>query len=237
MTIRQAEISDEWQRMEMELRKPQKWDFLTGNLDKDYNSHIELLFDLLAGNMSKSGQGVYTTFLWFEKHISEAGRDVRMQGEKAIDLWRRIKAAFARINTWFCDGIPDSKATIYHYVGYLLSSGKANIQKLFNLADYKSKKEFESSLKNLIIDTIKDIDIDIDQLSYLDNNEEIKRILLLHNVLTCERIADGIYNRFPFDRYNKVASEYSGRGGWSLEHIFAQNSQDIIKDRRVARGH
>lgn len=232
LTIRQAEISDEWQRMEIELRKPQKWGFLTGNMDKDYNSHIELLFDLLASNMSTSHQGVYTTFLWFEKHISEAGRDPLMQGEKANELWRRIKVAFARINTWFCDSTPDSKATVYHYVGYLLSSGKANIHTLYNLADSKSKKDFEQALKSLIVGTIKDIDLE--QLSYLDNNEEIKRILLLYNVLTCEKIADGIYNRFPFDRYNEIAAENRGRGGWSLEHIFAQNSQDAIKDKRVA---
>lgn len=233
LTMRQSEINNEWHRIEIELRKPSKWGFLTGNIDKVYDSHIELLFDLLANNISKNDKKVYSTYLWFEKQIIGVGSDLRKQAEKAIELWSKIKEAYIKINAWFCDSTPDTDSTIYHYVGYLLASRKYKIQTLFNLIDGKSKKEFQKELRNLVLNTIKDIDLDA--LSYESNKEDVKLILLLFNVLTCVKIADGLYNRFPFDRYNAVAQECSGSGGWSLEHIFAKNSQDPIKDRKVAR--
>ncbi len=234
LSLRQSEINNEWQRMEVELRKPQKWGFLTGNIEREYDSHIELLFDLLAKNISKDAEdGHYTTFLWFEKQINDAGSDLLRQAEKAVELWNMIKNAFVRINTWFCDSTPDADSTLYHYIGYLLASRKEKIQTLFNCADGKSKKGFQQVLSRMVRDTIKDIDFD--SLSYEDSKEEIRLILLLFNVLTCAKIADGMYNRFPFDRYNAVAKESRGHGGWSLEHIFAQNSQDPVKDKKVAR--
>jgi len=234
LSLRQSEINNEWQRMEVELRKPQKWGFLTGNIEREYDSHIELLFDLLAKNISKGAEdGHYTTFLWFEKQINEAGSDLQKQAEKAVELWNMIKSAFVRINTWFCDSTPDADSTLYHYIGYLLASRKEKIQTLFNCADGKSKKGFQQELSRMVGDTIKDIDFD--SLSYEDSKEEIRLILLLFNVLTCAKIADGMYNRFPFDRYNAVAKESRGHGGWSLEHIFAQNSQEPVKDKKVAR--
>lgn len=229
LTMRQSEINNEWHRMEIELRKPSKWEFLTGNIDKVYDSHIELLFDLLANNLHKDNKKIYTTYLWFEKQIIDVGSDLRKQAEKAIELWSKIKNAFVRINAWFCDSTPDADSTIYHYVGYLLASRKAKIQTLFDLADGNSKKGFQMKLRNLVLNTIKEIDLN--ELSYETNKDDIKLILLLFNVLTCEKIAEGLYNRFPFDRYNAVAKDE----GWSLEHIFARNSQDPIKDRKIAK--
>lgn len=232
LTMRQAEISNEWHRMEIELRKPQKWGFLTGNVQNEYESHIELLFDLLANSISKGDEKLYTTYLWFEKQIMSVGTDLRLQAEKAVELWDKIKEAYARISLWFCDNTSDSDSVIFHYVGYLLAARKEKIQTLFDLADGKSKKSFTEALRELVLKTVKDIDLD--SLSYEDNREEIKMILLLFNVLTCMEISDGLYNRFPFDRYNDVAKESAGNGGWSLEHIYAQNSQDPIKNKNAA---
>ncbi len=76
--------------------------------------------------------------------------------------------------------------------------------------------------------------IKLDELKYGEDDDTIKMVLLLFNVLTCEKIADGMYNRFPFDRYNEIAKERRSRGGWSLEHIFAQNSRDPMKDPKAA---
>ena len=232
LTMRQSEINNEWHRIEIELRKPQKWGFLTGNINKEYDSHIEFLFDLMAKNPDNgSDRQSYTTYLWFENQINSAGRNPTLQGEKAIELWKQVKEAYARVNSWFCENY-NSETDIYHYVGYLLASRKAHIQNLYLNSFGKTRKEFKHYLKELVKNTIKDVKLD--ELKYDENKETIKIILLLFNVLSCEKIADGMYNRFPFDRYNDIANESSERRGWSLEHIFAQNSQNPMKEPKAA---
>lgn len=232
LTMRQSEINNEWHRIEIELRQPQKWGFLTGNINKEYDSHIEFLFDLMAKNPDNgSDRQSYTTYLWFENQINSAGRNPTLQGEKAIELWKQVKEAYARVNSWFCENY-NSETDIYHYVGYLLASRKAHIQNLYLNSFGKTRKEFKHYLKELVKNTIKDVKLD--ELKYDENKETIKIILLLFNVLSCEKIADGMYNRFPFDRYNDIANESSERRGWSLEHIFAQNSQNPMKEPKAA---
>lgn len=233
LTMRQSEINTEWQHIEIELRKPQKWGFITGNTNKEYDSHIEFLFDLMAQNkVNIDTHQKYTTYLWFERQITSIDPSPEIQADMAISLWEQVKQAYARINSWFCDDNIESNTSIYHYVGYLLASRKAQVHDLYNYSVGKSRKEFCNHLKKMIKKILNEIDIE--NLNYEENNDTIRILLLLFNVLTCEKIADGMYNRFPFDRYNKTAKENRNRGGWSLEHIFAQNSQDPMKDPKAA---
>lgn len=233
LTMRQSEINNEWHHIEIELRKPQKWGFITGNVHREYDSHIEFLFDLMAKNCANGEGGQkYTTYLWFENQVNAAGRKPEAQADMAIKLWEQVKEAYARVNLWFCDDNIESDTAVYHYVGYLLASRKAQVYDLYNNSLGKSRKGFRDYLKGLVKDTMKGIDLD--ELKYGENDDAIKTVLLLFNVLSCEKIADGMYNRFPFDRYNEIAKERRNRGGWSLEHIFAQNSRDPMKDPKAA---
>lgn len=94
---------------------------------------------------------------------------------------------------------------------------------------------FTQKLRNRILEYVNQINLN--DLNYEESNHsDIKNILLLFNVLTCENIADGIYNRFPFDRYNSIEKERKGSSGWSLEHIFAQKSQDPMKNPKAVKG-
>lgn len=260
LTMRQSEINDYWHHIEHELRKPQKWGFLTGNIQKDYANHIDLIFDLMANNIKSAEPEKYTTFLWFENQIKEAAendddieaeedsdydeidkkdsRSIR-QAKKAMELWDEIKKAYARINSWFADNSVDTKPTIYHYIGYLLASRRAEITDIYNASFKKSKKEFINYLYEKVRGVLFSEDngeikeIAIEDLEYGPNNAEIERVLLLFNVLTCQKIAKGVYNRFPFDRFNVIRKE-SKTNGWSLEHIFAQKSEEPINDRKKA---
>ncbi len=233
LTMRQSEINNEWHRIEIELRKPQKWGFITGNVNKEYDSHIEFLFDLMAKNRAKgTAEQKYTTYLWFEHQVNAAGRKPEVQADMAIKLWGQVKDAYARVNSWFCDNNVGSDTAIYHYVGYLLASRKVQVYDLYNDSFEKSRKGFRDHLRGLVKDTLKGIKLD--ELKYGEDDDTIKMVLLLFNVLTCEKIADGMYNRFPFDRYNEIAKERRSRGGWSLEHIFAQNSRNPMKDPKAA---
>ena len=228
LALRQSEINNEWHNIEIELQKPQKWDFLTANTSKTYESHIELIFDLLAQNKNQKN---YTTYMWFERQINQAGKDGKTQALSAISLWKEIKRAYARINSWFCDATPDTVPTIYHYVGYLLASQQIRLDTLFEKSKDLSQKDFIADLRKEVCNSIEHVDLDA--ITYESNPTAVKRVLLLFNVLSCEKISEGIYNRFPFDRYNAVEKERRGNGGWSLEHIFAQNSQDPLKGTKA----
>lgn len=228
LTLRQAEISNEWYRMETELQKPHKWDFLIGNSTKEYSSHIDLLFDLMP---EKEKQAQYSTYLWFEKQVADAGNNPKAQGEKALELWNRIKHTFGRINSWFCDATPDSAPTVYHYVGYLLATGDGKIREIFKDTEKLGKSALKKYLHNKILNIANSIQLD-DELTYDKDRKSIEKLLLLVNILTCEEIVDGAYNRFPFDRYNKIERERAG-SGWSLEHISAQQSKDPMKSPKA----
>ena len=233
INLRQAEISNEWQRIELELRKPEKWLFL--NIQEEYSSHIELLFDLIADQREKKN---YSTYLYFEKRIKEGSADVSNPKQRKIreaeitdGIWREIKQKFAIINSWFCNNSPHTRPTLYHYVGYLLATGHKNIKNL--IAKSSSDKDvFMKWLKDSIIESISGCDLT--SLSYENNYQAIKRILLLFNVLSCDKISRGNNNRFPFDRYGEI-EQHKFSCGWSIEHIHAQNSQEPIKSIKAIR--
>lgn len=223
LTLRQAEISNTWHAMETQLRRPDKWGFLTNRETAAYKSHIELIFDLIANIQEKDN---YSTFLWFEKQIVEPAADLQTEGQRAVSLWKNICEAYALVNSWFCENTPDAAPTLYHYIGYLLAD-KRSITDLFNKARTSSnKQEFLHWLHSEILKTIEQTDPE--NISYNQDNQKIHRYLLLFNVLSCEKIAHGHINRFPFDRFN---AEHP----WSLEHILAQHSQDPMKDQKAIR--
>ncbi len=232
LALRQSEISNEWHRMEIELQKPRKWEFLTANSQSDYESHLDLIFNLLAESDESKN---YSTYLWFEKQVLSVGNNPEQQADEALRLWQSIRHAFACVNSWFCDATPDTTPTIYHYVGYLLATRKSKLRELYADSKFNGKSMFTKKLRDRILEYVNHINLD--ELNYEESNSsDIKNILLLFNVLTCESIADGIYNRFPFDRYNAIEKERKGSSGWSLEHIFAQKSQDPMKNPKAVKG-
>lgn len=232
LSLRQSEISNEWHRMEIELQKPRKWEFLTANTQSDYESHLDLIFNLLAENDESRN---YSTYLWFEKQVLSVGNTPALQAREALRLWQSIRHAFACVNSWFGDATPDTAPTIYHYVGYLLAARKSKLRELYVDSMSNGKSMFTQKLRNRILEYVNQINLN--DLNYEESNHsDIKNILLLFNVLTCENIADGIYNRFPFDRYNSIEKERKGSSGWSLEHIFAQKSQDPMKNPKAVKG-
>lgn len=226
LSLRQSELNNEWHRMEIELRKPSKWGFLASPLSEGLENHIELIFRLLA---EKENKGQYGTYLYFEKKVTEDDASPLTQAENAIRLWLEIKQAFARVDSWFCDATPDTSATIYHYVGFLLASHRKSVPEIFKLAEGKGRGAFRKALKSEIIEVIRDIDLS--KIDYQTDKEAVKRILLLFNVLTCDAVTEGPFNRFPFDRYNRIENKEK----WSLEHINAQNSQEPLKSPAAMR--
>lgn len=233
LNLRQSEISNEWQSIEYELRKPEKWLFLNSDASKKYSSHIELLFDLIAKTKDSKK---YTTYLWFEKAIAsvrtpnkELLQNSSAEAVKADELWKEIKSTFVRINSWFCSS-SEVKPSVYHYVGYLLLTKCFSIRDIL-IESFKDKDVFLKWLEDRVRDSIKSIDLET--LDYNSSRQDLNKVFLLFNILTCNRIAKGQQNRFPFEQYVAITNEEGN--GWSFEHIHAQHSQNPIKSEKAIR--
>ena len=210
--MRQGEFSNEWYEIEQWLRNPEVWEFLT---DKSMANHIQLIFELQAHNKNSEN---YNTYKWFEQEI----RNSNKSSERSSELWKETKEIFGRFRYWF------KERTLYHYVGFLLSAGRISLAELLQLSE-TDKKSFKRELF-LKIKTYLD-QIDIQQLSYDSNKEELKRVLLLFNVLSVEQMKYDSQLRFPFNLYNKIRTSTK----WSLEHIHAQQSQDPMQNDKAIR--
>lgn len=208
--LRQSELSNEWTKMEYDLRNEELWLFLTSGKET-YASHIEFIFKILADGDSKK----YSTYLWFEKYIKSDTQEE--ENRKAIVLWDKTKEVFARFNFWFKD------RTIYHHVGFLLIN---NIKiKDILLNSNKNKTDFKEWLIQKVKDQVKGVDIE--NIGYGD--KKLLSVLLLYNILSMEQLIDNPNNRFPFNHYKKNANN----GGWSIEHVHAQQSEPLEKEEAI----
>ena len=159
--MRQAEFSNEWYEIEHWLQQQETWKFLT---DKNYANHIQLIFELQAHNKNSEN---YNTYKWFEQELRKSPN----AQDSAFELWNHTKEIFSKFRYWFSD------RTIYHYVGFLLVSGEIKLNDLLSLSEV-DKKTFKKEIRNKIRTYIEGIDIE--QLSYANNQEELKKYLLLH---------------------------------------------------------
>lgn len=211
--MRQAEISAEWNVIEHELQKDELWYFLTNQTKTEYSSRIEYIFNIIAGEKAKD----YSTYLWFEREIRDVEEEI--EAEKAFKLWRRTKEIFAKFKSWY------NKPRLYHMVGFLL----ANHHPIHDILEQSitSKPKFVEWLEDEVRANVGAVDLE--SLSYGDGNSE--KLFLLFNILTVDRLAESINNRFPFNHYKKTKYEL---GGWSIEHIHAQRSEPM-KDEKAIR--
>ena len=197
--LKQLEIASEWDAIEYKLQENNFWYFLNDSRE-DKETRIEFIFDLIS---KKEGQDSFFTFHFFNEMLNNQ--------EQTIDeIWKEIKSYFMTFVEWY------ENDDIYHLIGYLVSIG-VNVKEIKDDSKGFSKKEFRTYLEESIQKKLKKINLP--KLEYGQNNEDIKKVLLLHNVITL--INNHSSMRFPFDKYKDKKEK------WSLEHIHAQNSQGL----------
>ncbi len=214
----QQKLAYEWDNIENNLQNKNFWFFL----NKSNNSKptkIEFIFDLIANKYRKEVSikinksiDKYYTFYIFNNLINN---EIKTKDE----LWEEIKTYFRTFEEWY------NNNEYYHLIGYLIHIGK-DVENIKELSNDISKSEFKNVLFELIQEDIKlkfekrKIEKLI-ELSYQDNGQIISDILLLFNVIST---MNSKYSKFPFERfvYEK----------WSLEHIHAQNSEDLKTDKQ-----
>ena len=191
--LKQLQIATEWDIMETELNNNEFWLFI--NKEKNnLETRIEYLFELIVGK-SDGADNEYFTFRKFSE-------DFKGNTVKTIeDKWKEIKRCFQTLKYWFED------RELYHKIGFLITLDE-DIKNLTEQSLERDKLSFKSFIDSEIKN--KFTKIKIDELVYGDGN--IKKILLLHNILTMLKY-DKDNSRFPFNRYKNQE--------WEIEHIHA----------------
>ncbi len=203
---RQDEIAAEWDRFERSLREEEYWGFLQNNVIK-YDNHIELLFDLMAKNLKDDGSRKnldgQATFLFFDKKINSVA--------EAWNCWdQEVKPMYQLMHDWWTDH------RLYHLYGFLIAVG-VPIGDLIKETQSLTKRELERYLHQKIKDQVPG---NIDELTYQDRKPELRKVILLFNVLSILEMPASNF-RFQFARYKDVEK---GKG-WDIEHIHAVKSE------------
>lgn len=207
----QYEISLQWDNMEKELHNDSLWYFLTNTTVISYQTRIDLILDLIAGNQVGNREKYYTFFKFDE-----------MRKDRFLkDIWQKIQQTFLILKDWY------ENHELYHKIGYLITSGTLTLRQIFELSENKTKDEFKTLLDKSIKDsiTLKDSKGNYSELSYESHSDQkkISNILLLFNVESVRQNGEQT-QWFPFDKlkYNK-----GNKVTWSLEHIHAQHSEGL----------
>ena len=208
----QLEISTQWDAIENELHDDGFWYFITNKKAEIYPTRIELLFDLMADKADDDRERL-RTFFWFMEQVKSDEYK-----EKKVSLWKQVIENFQRLKEWYKD--PE----LYHKIGYIIASRQETLSELKSKSSTMSKTVFKDSLNRYIAESI-NFKKDYQELSYTSDYNDIEKLLLLFNVESVRQNGDKSM-RFPFDKHKKQA------GGWSLEHIHAQQSQGLNKQEQ-----
>ena len=204
LRLKQLEIASEWDRIEYALQDDSFWYFINKN-ENNLATRIEFIFNLMS---DKPSDDKYSTFHFFSEKF-------KIKSEKEInDNWQEIKKYFQTLKEWYND------RELYHKIGYLIAVG-TNIKTILGNKENKQKNEFgkwiDQEIKKIVSKK------QVDELEYGQGNGQLINVLLLHNIITTLN-SDDTSLRFPFNKYKEKKN-----GGWSLEHIHAQNSDDITE--------
>lgn len=196
--LRQLEIANEWDIIEQDLRNQEFWLFLQ-DIDSKYQNHIELIFAIVAGDMTNKDP--YFTFQYFNDRLKNN------EDETVEKSWAEIKKIYMQLNEWYTD------REYYHLVGYLILNN-FTIKGLIEKSGKLDKSEFKTYLKSAILETI-NIN-ELENYTYLSDKVELRNILILFNVISIIK-SENPSLRFNFGQYKKQ--------NWDIEHIHSVSSE------------
>ncbi len=218
--IRVSEMAAEWDRIERDLRRDDIWSFLTTTAPDTYPTRITLLLDAIADKKSGKKGAVMSATHRVRYHTFET---LRNSLDKPIDFWEDTMNVYGRLVGWF------ENRHLYHKIGYLVTTGTSLVE-LIQDSEGCTKEQFKEKINARISKSIaknSKTETDFfneDNLSYPEDAELCRRVLLLMNVETIRKQADSS-ERYPFWRHRKDKRNIKTR--WTLEHIHAQQSDGL----------
>ena len=207
-------IVEQWDGIERELSTPAFWAFLSNDDMNSYPTKIDLLLDIVAEKPQGEVNEFYT-FAYFENKYKG--------GKIGHEEWQKIYDQYLKLRDWYEDN------NIFHKMGYLIAVEAKSLRDLYSVGCDMFSTDCENKLDQWIRDSIAVCEpTDLEALDYNDktHNKLIERLLTLLNIISILQLKDNSL-RYPLHLHKDSERR---RGGWSLEHINAQNSEQIRKE-------
>ncbi|WP_300753874.1 DUF262 domain-containing protein [uncultured Brachyspira sp.] len=213
--LKQINIANQWENIEIELENDKFWYFISNNDNADIR--MDFLFELIYDIQKENNNTVKTKYKIFE-HFYKKFKDKK----NLIENWKELSKYFYILKEWYEDD------NLYNDIGYLIASGSRELKTILSYTEdekLNTKQKFKTKIKEDIKESIKvhnykQVEENISKLEYNINDTEIRRILLLFNIIDSSK--ENI--RFPFDEYKKIIP--------SLEHIHARNSKKLSEKEK-----
>lgn len=206
---RQIELANDWTQMEYMLQDGSFWNFI--NRDENIAStRIDFIFELVARKNGALLEDDNDVFRYYYSCFEQAKQKPKSEGMLMAAKWDEVKSCFMALREWFAD------RDLYHLIGYLIWA-RVDILEIYNLYSRECKSDFLLILDVLIGNTLGKIEVA--KLSY-GQHMDVTRVMVLFNALSAKKSMDKSL-RFPFESLKLK------QNNWSLEHIHAQNAQDI----------
>lgn len=213
---KQSVIALEWDAMEKQLQDNRFWAFIYNKKENNYQTRIDYILDLVTESPINKKDSLESFNKYYDKiktfrNDPEASKKLELSNTSFIEKeWSDLKAYFDILLEWY------NNKWYNHIVGFLISRSENVIDVLKQYKDL-NRERFKSSLLDKINNRF--LKKSLSQLSYENNDKKtIESILLLHNVVS-SLIQPDTSIQFAFDQVNT--------NKWSLEHIYAQNSEDL----------
>ena len=192
-----SSLLNEWNAIEHQFQNNKFWYMYSNN---DTETRIDYLFNVMCDNYKPD-----------EKNYDRAYREYQEKYDNNIDLskeWSTVKDYYNNFIKIYEDVV------LYNYFGlliYLCENPKSIFDELNSKFNYDEVcARLSKNIKKRIFKRIDDFD-SITQLTYIDNYDLVKKILLLYNIETC----NSLNIKFDFDSFYK--------NKWEIEHVDSQN--------------
>lgn len=192
-----------WDDMGKKFQNEEFWNMIAPK-GADYSNRLDLLFDFIK-DCSGNGKGSAYRFYYKKMHGLFTSPDIN----KVEELWTEVKQYFDTLCKWH------ENVHKHNFIGYLIENGE-------ELANIYSSPDLEAKIRKGL--GLENVD-EIDTLRYYDNEgyKKIRKVLLLFNVLTCDKFGQ----KFPFNLYRDNT--------FDVEHVNSQTDNPIEKiDEKIA---
>lgn len=217
-----ASIAFEWDKIEQSLRDNDFWSFISNEM-LDAETRIDYLLRLYAIQIKYEGEidsaiqeadGLFP-FLAINSYIRKHKMDSNSIACNET-IWKEIVSIHDRLKSWYTNN------ELYHYIGFLIATGKSGIKVITELVKDTDKKK-KSEVKEIVFDKIRKQmkNVTLDNLSYSKDSQKIRSVLLFFNLFTM--VQSKTDSRFSFTQYKNPKIH------WDIEHIHARATDEEIR--------
>ena len=220
LTRLQNIIAKEWDDIETVLMHDEFYSFVCPEKDRSIN-RMDFLFEVVCGNEKYKKYKTDDPFNAIYERIKDDKKSNIV--DTISHCWNEVVKCFNRMQKLYYD------FDAYHLVGFCICEDIGISEDFYKYCNEDEKlNEFKTAIrvkiKGKVLSDLKTDDLDeesIEKLQYKDSKNQIKEILLLHNLQSYsdEKL------RFPFNLYD-------GGKNYDIEHIHATAEEKADKKSR-----